>query len=87
MFSSGLDLGVRRTHILNMFRNDIVIARRLVDTLVAGVAGPDGNRLAAAEGGGQVVGWYARAALDLEPRVVEAWRAVKSRGYGRRQGG
>jgi inorganic triphosphatase YgiF len=67
--------------------NDIVIARRLVDALVAGMAGRDGNRLAAAEGGGQVVGWYARAALDLEPRVLEAWRAVKSRRYGRRQGG
>ncbi len=59
--------------------NDIVVARRLVEELVAGLAGTGAARLAAAEGGGQVLGWYARAALDLEPRVLAAWHSAKAR--------
>lgn len=59
--------------------NDIAVARRLVEGLVAGLAGTGARRLAGAEGGGQVVGWYARAALDLEPRVLAAWHSVKAR--------
>ena len=59
--------------------NDIAVARRLVEGLVEGPAGTEAQRLAAAEGGGQVVGWYARAALDLEPRVLAAWHSAKAR--------
>jgi CHAD domain-containing protein len=52
--------------------NDVAVAQQVVDDLLAGTE-PGVRQRTSALGGGQVLGWYARHALELEPRAVEAW--------------
>ncbi|MFO1068708.1 MAG: CHAD domain-containing protein [Geminicoccaceae bacterium] len=56
--------------------NDIEVARRMVDDLV--LAAPVERRVAAARGGGMLVGWYAQAAAALEPETVELWQKLRA---------
>ena len=56
--------------------NDVAVAQRLIQDLLDGVA-PGPRQKAAALGAGQVIGWYARAAAELEPAAVEAWGAFR----------
>jgi inorganic triphosphatase YgiF len=87
-FSSLLPRKKVRSHLAALRRfqeslghmNDIDVARRLVGELVAGLPDDDERRLAAAEGGGQIVGWHAHVAAQLEPLSMAAWREVKAQG-------
>ena len=68
----------RLTRLLDLLgrRNDIAVARRLVDELVD--AAPPDARIAVARAGGELLGWHAHAAAILEKKTVRAWRAVKA---------
>lgn len=56
--------------------NDVTVAHLVVDDLLRDL--PEGPRLRAATlGAGQVIGWYKRQALDLEPKAQELWQAFR----------
>jgi inorganic triphosphatase YgiF len=57
--------------------NDVAVAQHVVDDLLAGTE-PGARQLAAALGAGQVLGWYAHAARELEPRAIEAWEEFRA---------
>jgi inorganic triphosphatase YgiF len=57
--------------------NDVAVAQHVVDDLLAGTE-PGVRQRAAALGGGQVLGWYAHGARELEPRAIEAWEAFRA---------
>ncbi|MGD9511362.1 MAG: CHAD domain-containing protein [Geminicoccaceae bacterium] len=57
--------------------NDVAVAQHVVDDLLAGTE-PGVRQRAAALGGGQVLGWYAHHARDLEPGTVEAWEEFRA---------
>ena len=52
--------------------NDVTVAQQVIDDLLAGTE-PGPRQRSAALGAGQILGWYAHAARELEPRAVEAW--------------
>ncbi len=57
--------------------NDVSVAQHVVDELLSEVE--PGTRLrAAALGAGQVLGWYAHDARELEPRAIEAWEEFRA---------
>ena len=57
--------------------NDVAVAQHVVEDLLAGTE-PGTRQKAAALGAGQVLGWYAHAARELEPRAIEAWDAFRA---------
>jgi triphosphatase len=52
--------------------NDVAVAQHLVQDLLGGLE-PGARQRSAALGAGQVIGWYARQTIELEPRAVAAW--------------
>ncbi|MFO1047820.1 MAG: CHAD domain-containing protein [Geminicoccaceae bacterium] len=56
--------------------NDVAVAQHVVDDLLAGTE-PGPRQRAAALGAGQVLGWYAHHARDLDPRAIEAWEEFR----------
>jgi inorganic triphosphatase YgiF len=58
--------------------NDVAVAEHLVQDVLDGASTAGPPRRAAALGAGQVVGWYAHAATELEPKAVEAWEAFRA---------
>ncbi len=52
--------------------NDVAVAQHVVEDLLAATE-PGARQRSAALGAGQVLGWYAHAARELEPRAVDAW--------------
>lgn len=57
--------------------NDVAVAQHVVDDLLSAIE-PNALQRSAALGAGQVLGWYARDARELEPRAVEAWEEFRS---------
>jgi inorganic triphosphatase YgiF len=56
--------------------NDVAVAQDLVHGLLREM--PEGTeRTSSAFGAGQVIGWYARQSMLLEPQAVEAWKAFR----------
>jgi inorganic triphosphatase YgiF len=56
--------------------NDVAVAQDLVHGLLRET--PEGTeRTSSALGAGQVIGWYARQSMLLEPQAVEAWKAFR----------
>ncbi len=52
--------------------NDVAVARHVLNELLDGIE-PGTRQRAAALAAGQVIGWYGRQALDLEPQARAAW--------------
>jgi inorganic triphosphatase YgiF len=57
--------------------NDVAVAQKLLHDLLDGTE-PGSRQRAAAFGAGQVVGWYARQSVELEPQAVAAWEEFRA---------
>ena len=57
--------------------NDVAVAEHVVRDLLDG-SGSGAPQRAAAVGAGQVIGWYARQSLELEPQAVAAWEEFRT---------
>ena len=57
--------------------NDVAVAEHVLKDLLDGTE-PGAGQRAAAMGAGQVVGWYARQSLELEPQAQAAWEEFQS---------
>ena len=57
--------------------NDVAVAQHVVDDLLSAIE-PGARQRAAALGAGQVLGWYAHDARELEPRAIEAWEEFRA---------
>ena len=57
--------------------NDVAVAQHVLKDLLDGTE-PGSRQRAAALGAGQVIGWYGRQALDLEPQAVAAWEEFRA---------
>ena len=57
--------------------NDVTVAQHVVENLLAATE-PGPRQRSAALGAGEVLGWYARHARELEPRAVDAWEEFRA---------
>ena len=57
--------------------NDVAVAEHVVGDLLHDTE-PGARQRAAALGAGQVIGWYARQSLELEPQAVAAWEEFRA---------
>jgi triphosphatase len=56
--------------------NDVATAQTMLDELLAG-AGRTARRSELHRAAGLVIGWHARGVVDLEPKLVEDWHALR----------
>jgi triphosphatase len=57
--------------------NDVAVAQHVVKDILDGTE-PGARQRAAALGAGQVIGWYGRQSLDLEPQALAAWEEFRA---------
>ena len=57
--------------------NDVDVAQHVLKDLLDGTE-PGARQRAAALAAGQVIGWYGRQSLDLEPQAVAAWEEFRA---------